>query len=52
MKLDKVNKNFQDGHKKCQDTKNKECKNTQQQINELIGTLYKPQSETENILNR
>jgi low affinity Fe/Cu permease len=35
-----------------QDTKNKEYKKTQEQINEIIGALNKHQSETEITINR
>jgi hypothetical protein len=49
--LDMANQNVQEALKKFQDTKNKEYK-TQGQINELIGALYKHQSETENTINR
>jgi uncharacterized protein involved in exopolysaccharide biosynthesis len=42
--LDMVNQNIQDALKKFQDTKNKEYKKTQNQINELIGALNKQQS--------
>jgi hypothetical protein len=37
--LDKINQNVQEALKKFQDTKNKEYKKTQTQINELIGAL-------------
>jgi tRNA nucleotidyltransferase/poly(A) polymerase len=47
-----VIQNVQDVLKKFQDTKNKEYKKTQKQINELIGTLIKHQIETENTINR
>jgi uncharacterized protein Yka (UPF0111/DUF47 family) len=50
--LDMVNQNVQEALKKFQDTKNKEYKKTQKQINELIGVLNKHQSETENTINR
>jgi hypothetical protein len=40
------------GTHEFQDTKNKEYEKTQKQINELIGTLHKHQSETENTINR
>jgi hypothetical protein len=43
-----ANQNVQDALKKFQDTKNKEYEKTQKQINELIGALYKHQSEIEN----
>jgi methionyl-tRNA synthetase len=52
MLLDMVNKNIQEALKKFQDTKNKEYKKTQKQINELIEALNKHQSETENTINR
>jgi chromosome segregation ATPase len=38
--------------KKFQHTKNKEYEKTQKQIHELIGTLNKHQTETENTINR
>jgi uncharacterized protein involved in exopolysaccharide biosynthesis len=50
--LNVVNQNIQDALKKFQDTKNKEYKKTQKQINELIRALNKHQSETENTINR
>jgi ABC-type transporter Mla subunit MlaD len=49
--LDKVNQNVQETLKKFQDNKNKEYEKTQKQISELIGTLNKYQSETENTIN-
>jgi hypothetical protein len=52
MLLDMVNQNAQETLKKFQDTKNKEHKKMQKQINELIGALNKHRSETENTLNR
>jgi hypothetical protein len=52
MLLDMVNQNIQEALKIFQDTKNKEYKKTQKQINELIGALNKHQSETENTTNR
>jgi HEPN domain-containing protein len=52
MLLDMVNQNVQEALKKFQHTKNKEYKKTQKQINELLGTLNKHQSETENIIIR
>jgi uncharacterized protein Yka (UPF0111/DUF47 family) len=52
MLLYMVNQNTQEALKKFQDTKNKEYKKTQKQINELIGPLNKHQSETENTINR
>jgi hypothetical protein len=50
MILDTVNQNIQEAFKKFQDTKNKECKKTQKQINELIGALNKHQSEKQRTL--
>jgi uncharacterized protein involved in exopolysaccharide biosynthesis len=50
--LDMVNQNVQEALKKFQDNKNKEWEKTQKQINELIGSLNKYQSETENSINR
>jgi histidinol dehydrogenase len=44
--------NVQEAFKKFQDTKNKEYKKTQKQINELIGALNKHQNETESTINR
>jgi hypothetical protein len=52
MLLDMVNQNVQEALKKFQDNKNKEYEKTQKQINELMGTLNKYQSETENTINR
>jgi DNA repair exonuclease SbcCD ATPase subunit len=52
MLLDVVNQNIREALKKFQDTKNKEYEKTQKQINELIGSLNKHQSETENTINR
>jgi methyltransferase-like protein len=51
MILDMVNQNIQEALK-FQDTKNKEYKKTQKQMNELIGALNKHQSETQNTINR
>jgi gas vesicle protein len=51
MLLDMVKQNIQDALKKFQDTKNKEYKKIQKQINDLIGALNKYQSETENNIN-
>jgi uncharacterized protein YaaN involved in tellurite resistance len=50
MILDMVNQNIQEVFKKFQDTKNKQYKKTQKQINELIEALNKYQSETENTI--
>jgi polyhydroxyalkanoate synthesis regulator phasin len=47
-----VKQNIQEVVKKFQDTKYKEYKKTQKQINELIGALNKHQSETYNTINR
>jgi hypothetical protein len=47
-----VKKNLQEEHKKFQDTKNKEYKKTQKQMNELIGALNKQQSETDSTIER
>jgi uncharacterized protein involved in exopolysaccharide biosynthesis len=52
MILDMVNQNVQEALKKFLDTKNKEYKKTQKQINEIIGALHKYQSETENAIER
>jgi hypothetical protein len=52
MLLDMVTQIIQEALKKFQDTKNKEYKKTQKQINELIGALNKHQTETENTINR
>jgi ribosomal protein S21 len=50
--LDVANQNVQDALKKFQDTKNKEYVKTQKKTNELIETLNKKQSKTENTKNR
>jgi polyhydroxyalkanoate synthesis regulator phasin len=47
-----VKHNIKEALKKFQDTKNKEYKKSQKQINELIGALNKHQSETENTINK
>jgi hypothetical protein len=52
MLLDMVDQNIQEALRKFQDTKNKEYKKTQKQINKFIGALNKDQSETGNTLNR
>jgi hypothetical protein len=52
MLLDVVNQNLQEALRKFQDNKIKEYKNTQKQINEIIGTLNKYQTETEITINR
>jgi hypothetical protein len=52
MLLDMVNQNVQEALKKFQDKKTKEYENTQKQINEIIGTLNKYQTETETTINR
>jgi hypothetical protein len=46
MLQDMVNQNIEEALKKFQETKNKEYKKTQKQINELIGALNTHQSET------
>jgi hypothetical protein len=52
MTPDMVKQNVQEALKKFQDTKNKEYKKIQKQINKLIGVLNKQKSETENSINR
>jgi hypothetical protein len=52
MLLDMVNQNIEETLKKFQDNKNKEHEKTQKQINAIIGSLNKHQSETENTINR
>jgi hypothetical protein len=52
MLLDIINQKVQEALKKFQDNKNKEYKKTQKQVNEIIGTLKKHQTETENTINR
>jgi chromosome segregation ATPase len=52
MILNTVNQNVQGALKKFQNTKNKEYKKTQKQINEFIRALNKHQSETENTKNK
>jgi hypothetical protein len=52
MLLDMVNQNVQEALKKFQDSKNKEYKKTQKQINKLTGALNNHQSETENTINK
>jgi hypothetical protein len=52
MLLDMVNQNAQEELKKFQDNKTQEYEKTQKQINELIGTLNKYQTETEITVNR
>jgi hypothetical protein len=47
-----VNQNVQEAVKKFQDNKIKEYEKTQKQINEIIGTLNKYQTETEITINR
>jgi chromosome segregation ATPase len=51
MLLEMINQNIQEALKKFQDTKNKEYKKTQKQINELKGAL-KNTKKTENTINR
>jgi uncharacterized protein involved in exopolysaccharide biosynthesis len=50
--LDMVNQNIQGILKKFQDTKNKEHKKTQEQINELREDFNKHQSETNDTIKR
>jgi ferritin-like metal-binding protein YciE len=50
--LDIVSQNVQDACKKFHDTKNKEYKKTQKQINELREDFNKHQSETKNSIKR
>jgi hypothetical protein len=52
MIVEMDNQSTQVALKKFQDTKNKEYKKTQKQINELIGVLKKHRSETENTIKR
>jgi polyhydroxyalkanoate synthesis regulator phasin len=47
-----IKQNIQEALKKFQDNKNKEYEKTQKQINEVIRSLNKHQSETENTKNR
>jgi DNA repair ATPase RecN len=47
-----VNQNVQEALKKFQDNKTKEYEKTQKQINEIIGSLNKHQTETESTINR
>jgi hypothetical protein len=47
-----VNQNVQEALKKFQDNKIKEYEKTQKQINEIIGTINKYQTETEITINR
>jgi hypothetical protein len=49
MIIDMVKQNTQDALKKFQDSKTKEYKKTQKQINEIIGALNKHHSETDTI---
>jgi microcompartment protein CcmL/EutN len=50
--IDMVNQNVEDALKKFQDTKNKEHKKTQKQINELREDFTKHQSETTDTIKR
>jgi septal ring factor EnvC (AmiA/AmiB activator) len=52
MLLDMVNQTVRGALKKFQDSKNKEYKKTQKQINELTVALTKYQNETESTINR
>jgi polyhydroxyalkanoate synthesis regulator phasin len=47
-----VNQNVQEALKKFQEEKNKDYEKTQKQINEIIQTLNKCQTETETTTNR
>jgi TPP-dependent pyruvate/acetoin dehydrogenase alpha subunit len=52
MLLDMVKQNIQEALKKFQDNKNKKYEKTQKQINAILGSLNKYQSETGNTTNR
>jgi hypothetical protein len=52
MIQDMVNQNVQEALKIIQDTKNKEYKKTQEQINKIIRALNKHQSKTQITINR
>jgi hypothetical protein len=52
MLLDMVNQNVEEALKKFQENKNNEYEKTQKQINAIVGSLNKHQSETENTINR
>jgi hypothetical protein len=52
MLLDMVNQNILEALKKFQDNKIKAHEKTQKQINAIIGTLNKYQSETEITITR
>jgi hypothetical protein len=52
MLLDMVNQNVQKTLKKFQDNKNREYEKTQKQINEIIETLHKHQTEIESTTER
>jgi hypothetical protein len=52
MLVDMVSQDVQEALKKFQDNKIKEYEKTQKQINEIIGTLNKYQTETEITINR
>jgi ElaB/YqjD/DUF883 family membrane-anchored ribosome-binding protein len=45
-----LNQSIQELLKKSQDNKSKENEKTQKQINEIIGTTNKQQSDTENTI--
>jgi hypothetical protein len=47
-----VNQNIEEALKIFQDKKNKKYEKTQKQINAIVGSLNKHQSETENTINR
>jgi hypothetical protein len=52
MKVDMVNQSIQEALKKFQDNKTKEYEETQKEINKVIGSLNKHQTETETTINR
>jgi polyhydroxyalkanoate synthesis regulator phasin len=52
MLPDMVNQNVQEALKKFQDNKTQEYEKTQKQINEIIGTLNKHQTETKITISR
>jgi chromosome segregation ATPase len=52
MILDMVNQNVQETLKTFQDNKNREFEKAKEEIKETIETLYKNQSETQNMINK
>jgi hypothetical protein len=52
MILDMVNQNVQETIKKFQDKKNRQFEKAKEEIQETTETLYKHQSETENMTNK